>query len=118
MRARAADFGLDPAHVALACASAGAHLASLVGIAASEPLFSTQYRDDPNAAVPPDVKAVISYYGVYDMHAQWTHDLMIRPADYSITEQFIGLPPTKDRRIYWPCPPPMRPSTRIAPASC
>jgi len=77
----------------------------LVGIAGSEPQFSAQYRDDPNAAVPADVKAVISYYGVYDMHAQWTHDLMIRPADYSITERFIGVPPTKDRRIYFEASP-------------
>jgi acetyl esterase/lipase len=105
VRAKAADFGLDPARVALAGASAGAHLASLVGIAGSEPQFSTQYRDDPNAAVPADVKAVVSYYGVYDMHAQWTHDLMIRPADYSITERFIGVPPTKDRRIYFEASP-------------
>ena len=105
VRAKAADFGLDPARVALAGASAGAHLASWVGIAGSEPQFSAQYRDDPNAAVPADVKAVISYYGVYDMHAQWTHDLMIRPADYSITERFIGVPPTKDRRIYFEASP-------------
>jgi acetyl esterase/lipase len=104
VRAKAAEHGLDPARVALAGASAGAHLASLVGIAGGEPQFSTQYRDDPNAAVAADVKAVISYYGVYDMQAQWTHDLTIRPVD-SITEKFIGVPPTKDRRIYFEASP-------------
>ncbi len=105
VRAKAAELGFDPTRVALAGASAGAHLASLVGIAGSEPQFSTQYRDDLNAAVPADVKAVISYYGVYDMQAQWTHDLMIRSTDYSITERFIGVPPTKDRRIYFEASP-------------
>jgi acetyl esterase/lipase len=104
VRAKAADLGLDPARVALAGASAGAHLASLVGIAGSEPQFSTRYRDDPNTAVPADVKAVISYYGVYDMHAQWTHELPSRPVDL-ITERFIGVPPTKDRRIYFEASP-------------
>jgi acetyl esterase/lipase len=105
VRAKAGDFGLDPARVALAGASAGAHLASLVGIAGSEQQFSTQYRDDPNAAVPADVKAVISYYGVYDMHALWAQGLTIGPAGYSIIERFIGVPPTKDRRIYFEASP-------------
>jgi len=104
VRAKAADFGLDPTRVALAGASAGAHLASLVGIAGSEPQFSTLYRDDPNAAVPADVKVVISYYGVYDMHAQWTHELASRPVDL-ITERFIGVPPTKNRHIYFEASP-------------
>jgi acetyl esterase/lipase len=103
VRAKAAELGFDPTRVALAGASAGAHLASLVGIAGSEPQFSTQYRDDPNAAVPADVKVVISYYGVYDMQAQWTHDLVSRTD--SITEKFIGVPPTKDRRVYFEASP-------------
>ncbi|HMA71857.1 MAG TPA: alpha/beta hydrolase [Xanthobacteraceae bacterium] len=104
VRAKAGEFGFDPARVALAGASAGAHLASLVGIAGGEPQFSTQYRDDPNAAVPADVKAVISYYGVYDMQAQWTHDVVSRPVD-SITEKFLGVPPMKNRHIYFEASP-------------
>ena len=104
VRAKAGEFGFDPARVALAGASAGAHLASLVGIAGGEPHFSTQYRDDPNAAVPADVKAVISYYGVYDMQAQWAHDLVSRPVD-SITEKFLGVPPMKNRHIYFEASP-------------
>jgi acetyl esterase/lipase len=104
VRAKAADLGVDPARIALLGASAGAHLVSLVGIAANEPQFSTQYRDDPNAAVSPDVRAVVSFYGIYDMQAQWEHDLISRPAD-SITEKFIGVPPMKDRRVYFEASP-------------
>jgi acetyl esterase/lipase len=104
VRAKAGDLGVDPARIGLMGASAGAHLVSLVGLAASEPQFSTLYRDDPNAAVPSDVKAVVSFYGIYDMQAQWEHDLTSRPAD-SITEKFIGVPPMKDRRVYFEASP-------------
>ena len=104
VRAKAAELGFDPTRVALAGASAGAHLASLVGIAGNEPQFSTRYRDDPNAAVPADVKVVISYYGVYDMQAQWLHDQITRPRD-QITEKFLGASPMQNRRIYFDASP-------------
>jgi acetyl esterase/lipase len=105
VRAKAAEFGLDPARIGLTGASAGAHLASLVGIAANEPQFSTLYRDDPNAAVPAEVKAVVSFYGIYDMQEQWNHDQLSRPPGGQITEAFLGVPPTKDRRVYFEASP-------------
>ncbi len=104
VRAKAADLGVDPARIGLLGASAGAQLVSLVGIAANEPQFSTRYRDDPNAAVSSDVKAVVSFYGVYDMQAQWEHDLLIHPGD-SITEKYLGVPAFKDRRVYFEASP-------------
>ena len=53
------------------------------------------YRDDANAAVPANVKCVIGFYGVYDMHAQWTHDLTTRPND-KIVEKFLGASPMRE----------------------
>jgi len=61
------------------------------------------------------VKAVVGFYGIYDMLAQWNHDaqavqkqenvalrnrdLIPRPHD-SITEQFLGATPARNPRIY------------------
>jgi acetyl esterase/lipase len=104
VRAKAADLGVDPARIGLMGASAGAQLVSLVGIAGNEPQFSSLYRDDPNAAVSSAVKAVVSFYGVYYMQAQWEHDLISRPSD-SITEKYLGAPPFKDRRVYFEASP-------------
>jgi acetyl esterase/lipase len=100
VRAKAAELNVDPARIGLMGASAGAHLVSLVGIAAGEPQFSSLYRDDPNVGVPADVKAVVSFYGIYDMQAQWEHDQLARPSD-QITEKFLGVSPMKDRKVYF-----------------
>lgn len=75
LRAHAADYGLDPARVAVMGYSAGSHLASLVGVAAE--------RDElaPDCAAgrtgPP--AAVIAGSGAYDLRTrrhQWVEDFM------------------------------------------
>jgi acetyl esterase/lipase len=104
VRAKAGELGVDPERIGMIGDSAGAHLASLVALAGGEPLFSSEYRNDPHAAVSPAVKAVVGIYGVYDMQAQWEHDQLSRPYD-QITEKFIGGPPTADRRVYFDASP-------------
>jgi acetyl esterase/lipase len=102
IRAKAADFNLDPDRIGLIGDSAGAHLAALVALAGDQ--FVSAYGDDAHAAVPTDVKVLIGFYGVYDMFAQWTHDLTGRPED-KIVEKFLGVPPTQNRRIYFDASP-------------
>src|SRR3984957_16035683 len=98
VRAKAAEFDLDPDRIGLIGDSAGAHLTSLVALAGDQ--FNAAYRDDANAAVPANVKCVIGFYGVYDMHVQWMHDLTTRPND-KIVEKFLGASRLVNARVYF-----------------
>jgi acetyl esterase/lipase len=98
IRAQAAEFGLDAERVGLIGDSAGAHLAALVALASEEPLFAS------GSAPAARVKAVIGFYGVYDMLAQWEHDQMTRPRD-QITEKLLSAPPMISRKLYFEASP-------------
>lgn len=104
VRANAAELDLDPERIAFIGDSAGAYLASLVALSGAEPLLSSDYRSDPNAAVSSNVKAVIAFYGVYDMAAQWEHDQITRPRD-QITEKFLGCTPMVSRKVFFDASP-------------
>ena len=104
VRAKAPELGLDPERIGLIGDSAGAHLAALVALAGSEPAFATDYTSDPYADLSPTVKAVVGFYGVYDMLAQWQHDLLVRPRD-NISEKFLGAAPHTDRKVFFEASP-------------
>jgi acetyl esterase/lipase len=104
VRAKAADLGLDPERIGMIGDSAGAHLSALVALAGDEPLYSSLYPNDPYAAVPARVAAVIGFYGVYDMAAQWEHDQISRPRD-PITEKLLGCSPMVSRKAFFEASP-------------
>jgi acetyl esterase/lipase len=96
VRGRATELKIDPARIGLIGDSAGAHLASLVALAGDSPDYAQAFPDDPYAGLSTKVKAVVGVYGVYDLIAQWQHDLVSRPAD-NIAQNFLGFPPMQDR---------------------
>jgi dipeptidyl aminopeptidase/acylaminoacyl peptidase len=61
--------------------------------------FTVADRDGVNAAAPATVKAVVGFYGIYDMLAQWQQDMKVSPGD-SITEDFLGVSPSRNRQLY------------------
>ena len=103
IRANAAEFRLDPERIGLIGDSAGAHLSAMVALAGEEPLFASD-PGDRHASVPSGVKAVVGFYGAYDMQAQWEHDQLTRPRD-QITEKFLGGPPMRSRRVFFDASP-------------
>jgi len=98
IRAKAGDLDVDPDRIGLWGDSAGGHLAALTGLAADQ--YTAEYRNDPHAGVPVNVKAVVGFYGVYDLLAQWHHDQIARPRD-QIAEKFLGASPMQNRKLYF-----------------
>ena len=47
---------------------------------------------------------MVGFYGVYDMLAQWQHDLVSRPRD-NIAEKFLGAAPHTNRQVFFEASP-------------
>ena len=93
----ACHLGVDPNRIGLIGDFAGAHLAALVALSAGgSQLVAGSGFDDADAGRGIAVKAVVGVYGVYDLLAQWQHDLVARPRD-PITETLMGISPIDDR---------------------
>ncbi len=99
VRGRGEAIKVDSDRIGMMGDSAGAHLVALTSLAYDDAPFLNAYPRDAFASASTRVKAVVGFYGVYDMAQQWNHDLLHRPHD-SITEKFLGVPLTENRKVY------------------
>ncbi len=102
VRAKAAEFDLDPDRIGLIGDSAGAYLPRLLPSPATSTPRPTETT--PTSRYPPTSKAVVGFYGVYDIVAQWT-TICWHPPATTIVEKFLGVAPMENRRVYFEASP-------------
>lgn len=88
VRAEADRLEIDPQRIGLLGTSAGAHLAALAAL--------TNREEEPDAVI----KLVVASSGIYDMKAQWDHELVARPHN-NLVEKFLGVSPMENLRLYF-----------------
>jgi len=104
LRTRGESMKVDPGRIGLMGDSAGAHLAALVALAGDQAPFAGSYKDDPYAAASTKVKVCVGIYGVYDLAAQWDHDLQHRTYD-NIAQKFLGVSLVENRKVFFEASP-------------
>ncbi|MCL4683135.1 alpha/beta hydrolase [Myxococcota bacterium] len=91
LRAHGAEYGADPAFVAVAGGSAGGHLAALLALTADDPEYQPGFEDADTR-----VQACVPIYGVYDFAhpgSTWHHDRLLPTLERHIMKTTLAEDP-------------------------
>jgi acetyl esterase/lipase len=89
VRARAAEWGIDPARIAILARSAGAEIAAVAAFSAGDPRIPSSCGGDPGDDVR--VAAFVSLYGPHDLAWGWRIRVWPDPlVGYRLLEEYIG----------------------------
>jgi acetyl esterase/lipase len=90
LKARAADYGVNPNKVVLMGVSAGASIAAAAATSADSNAFSAELAAIGAVPGPDQVAGVISLYGLYDFtRLQTQMDWLVNPADTSLDSHYL-----------------------------
>ncbi len=105
VKGNSSNLNIDIERIGLIGDSAGGHLATLVTLSGDKELYISTSEISIYSSINTWVKVCIGVYGVYDMAAQWSHDLIHRRANDNISENYLGFKPTENRKIYFEASP-------------
>lgn len=87
LRAKAADYGVDPERIAVAGGSAGGHLALMVGLTAGLAEFEPTGAATPYPGLSSAVRAVVNFYGITNLLTRLQTDAQGNP---TATRKLMG----------------------------
>jgi len=100
IRATSKEHSIDSERIGLFGASAGAHLSALAALGHDDSLFANGYPKDEHKSKSAKVKALLGFYGIYDLAEMWHHYRIQSPGENNLTK-YLGCELYENRKVYF-----------------
>ncbi|MEO9222617.1 MAG: alpha/beta hydrolase, partial [Mycobacteriaceae bacterium] len=95
IRDHGAEYGADPAYIAISGGSAGGHLAALAALTPGDPEYQPGFEDADTS-----VQAAVPHYGIYDFAAVSGTDHALKRRDRFLSRFVLKKDPVTDREDF------------------